>query len=126
MLPERNTKLFGFKVPTCGLNAGFRHSMSTDFFHSVPDVCSHRELLSDDHRSEYFFRRYPCRIGPFVRIRRRLATGDLAPTLGSIGVLDADKNYSSLIRAAEAGLEKVYEREIYFDQFDRSESEHAV
>src|SRR5439155_8898147 len=128
MLPEWNAKLFGFKVPTCRLDAGFRHSMAAHVFHCVPDVGRSCEFVSDDHRSQDLFGCHPCRIGPFVRIRRRFAAGDLTPALGSssIGVLDAHQNYSPLIRAAKTGLEKVNEREIYFDQFDRSESVHAV
>src|SRR5436189_4507478 len=98
--------------------------MPASRFHQVIDIRGRSDFLSDYHRREDLFTGDPRRIGPFVGISGYLATGNFAPTLGTVGLFDADKNDPAFISAAKARLEKMYERQDYFSQFDLFDRKH--
>jgi hypothetical protein len=90
--------------------------MTACAFHEIEDVRCVLDLATDDHRCEDLLRGDPRRVGPLIRIAGDFAARDLTPTFGTVAVFNSYKNYSSLIRAAEARFKKLDERQIYLSK----------
>ena len=93
--------------------------MSASPLHQVPNIGSTFDFSSDHHRREDLLSRDPCRIGPFIRVARRLAARHLTPAFSTIGVFNTDEDNAAFVSTAKAGLKKMNEREVDLNEFDR-------
>src|SRR6186997_1810624 len=102
MLPQRNTGLLCFEIPTGSFESGFRHAVTTHRLHQLEYLCRTFHSLSENHRREKVSQRTPGAVRPFVAVKRSLAAGAFSPTFGAVRVRDTRENNAAFSGATEA------------------------
>lgn len=104
-------------MPEGVLDGGLGHAVAADFCHEGCAFLGAGKCAAKDCGREKVLDRGPGALNPFRTVIRGLAGNTLGPAGDPVGV-NAEKENTPRVSAAETGLEEVHERHFQFAQRD--------